>query len=192
MVKISQCLVVAAATLSGANAVTTMAVTDEQVQMVELAVYVRDILGNMAQYLSFRQANPDQPYPSVLNGVVLKAMFAGNSDGWTTALTGIDPSTVQMMLTGVPWYSSRILPALESYLSSDGIVVSGINCPDCDLKTTSAAPVVTSTVTPTTSTSTTTSASGKPTTSSTSTKQVESSKSTSIEQVESSKSSTST
>ena len=149
MVKVGKSLVAAAALVSGVNAVTTMSITDEKVQMIELSVYVRDILKNMGQYLSFRSEHPDQPYPSEMNNVVLKAMFGGSGDSWTSYLTGIDPSTVQMMLTGVPWYSTRILPALDAYLSSDGIVVEGINCSDCDVKTSTSTTSSTSSVTPT-------------------------------------------
>lgn len=117
---------------------TTMDVTDEKVQMAELSVYVSDILGNMGEYLSFRQANPDQPYPSQMNQVVMNAMFADkNDDSWTTGLTGIDPATVQMMLTGVPWYSTRILPVLQNDLNEDGIRVQGINSDVCAFTTSS-------------------------------------------------------
>lgn len=104
-----------------------MPVTRERVQMIELAVYVRDILNNMDQYLNFRQSHPDEPYPSQMNNVVVDAMFDDKDDSWTTELTGINPSTVQMMLTGIPWYSSRILPVLRQRLNREGIAVEGIN-----------------------------------------------------------------
>lgn len=104
-----------------------MSVTKERVQMIELAVYVRDILNNMDQYLDYRESHPDEPYPSQMNDVVVDAMFDDTDDNWTTELTGINPSTVQMMLTGVPWYSQRILPVLRQRLNKEGIAVEGIN-----------------------------------------------------------------
>lgn len=104
-----------------------MSVTQERVQMIELAVYVRDIVNNMNQYLDYRESHPDEPYPSQLNNVVVDAMFDDTDDNWTTELTGINPSTVQMMLTGVPWYSQRILPVLRQRLNKEGIAVKGIN-----------------------------------------------------------------
>lgn len=126
MVSLRKSTLLTAASLATSRAATTLAETDEEVQMLELAVYVEDIAANMAQYLSFRQQNPDQPYPTILNTVVLEAV-GSDDESWTTALTGIDPSTVWEMLTGVPWYSTRILPALTSRFGEEGIVVSGIN-----------------------------------------------------------------
>lgn len=104
MVRVNKYVAAAAAiaAINKVNAVTTLPITAEDVQMAELVVYVDDILGHMMEYLSFRQVNPNQPYPSVLNDVVFQAMMNTADDSWTTALTGIDPSTVQMMLTGVP------------------------------------------------------------------------------------------
>lgn len=126
MVSLRNTAVLAAATLATSNAVKTLPVTAEEAQMLELSVYVRDIADHMQQYLSFRQKYPNQPYPAILNTVVLEA--AGSSgDSWTSLLTGIDPSTVQMMLTGVPWYSSRIYPALTSRFAEAGVVVEGID-----------------------------------------------------------------
>ncbi len=130
---------------------TTMAITDDKIQNLELSAYVRDILGNMGQYLSFRQANPDQPYPTQLNQIVMNAMFAGKNDGWTSSLTGIDPNTVEMMLTGVPWYSTRILPVLQKDLNADGIFVEGIN-PDACVPKTSTSSYLTSKIIATSST----------------------------------------
>ncbi|KAG0653993.1 hypothetical protein C6P44_001264 [Monosporozyma unispora] len=143
MVQINKSLLAAAAIAESVNAVTTLPITDDKVQNVELVVYVKDIVKNMAQYLSFRQANPDQPYPSQLNQIVLKALMAGGNDSWSTSLTGIDPATVEMMLTGVPWYSSRILPVLQDTLDSDNIAVVGINA--------EAAPATSSKIAPATS-----------------------------------------
>ncbi|KAK5779659.1 SRP1/TIP1 family protein PWA37_002841 [Arxiozyma heterogenica] len=126
MVSLRNTAVLAAATLATSNAVQTLAADDEKALMLELSVYVRDIANNMQQYLSFRQQHPNEPYPAVLNTVVLQA--AGSSDdSWTTALTGIAPAMVERMLTGVPWYSSRIYPALTSKFAQAGVVVEGID-----------------------------------------------------------------
>ncbi|CAL9729175.1 hypothetical protein MOUN0_G00518 [Monosporozyma unispora] len=128
MVQINKSLLTAAAIAEGATAVTTLPVTDDKVQNIELVVYCKDIINNMDQYVDFREANPDQPYPTQLNQIVINAVIAGDGDdSWTSSLTGIDPATVEMMLTGVPWYSTRILPVLQDTLNSDNIAVVGIN-----------------------------------------------------------------
>ena len=154
MVSLRNTAVLAAATLATSNAVKTLSATDEEAQLLELSVYVRDIVDNMHQYLSFRQQHPNEPYPAVLNTVVLQA--AGSSDdSWTTALTGIAPSMVERMLTGVPWYSSRIYPALTARFAEAGVVVEGI---DATAATSTAASTSTSTSS-TSSTATTSSSS---------------------------------
>lgn len=165
MVSLRNTAVLAAATLATSNAVKTLSATDEEAQMLELSVYVRDIVDNMQQYLSFRQQHPNEPYPAVLNTVVLQA--AGSSDdSWTTALTGIAPSMVERMLTGVPWYSSRIYPALTARFAEAGVVVEGI---DATAATSTAASTSTSTSS-TSSTATTSSSSSSKASSSSSSK----------------------
>ena len=62
MVQINKSLLTAAAIAEGATAVTTLPVTDDKVQNIELVVYCKDIINNMDQYVDFREANPDQPY----------------------------------------------------------------------------------------------------------------------------------
>ncbi|CAL9731561.1 hypothetical protein MOUN0_M00298 [Monosporozyma unispora] len=126
MVSLRNSAVLAAATLATSNAVTTLSSTDEQAQLLELSVYVQDIAAHMAQYLSFRQQNPNEPYPAILNTVVLKAA-GSKDDSWTSELTGIAPSMVERMITGVPWYSTRILPALTARFAQEGVAVQGFD-----------------------------------------------------------------
>ncbi|ONH79014.1 Seripauperin-10 [Saccharomyces cerevisiae] len=53
----------------------------------------------------FQAAHPTETYPVE----VAEAVF--NYGDFTTMLTGIAPDQVTRMITGVPWYSSRLKPA---------------------------------------------------------------------------------
>ncbi|ONH70422.1 Seripauperin-4 [Saccharomyces cerevisiae] len=94
---------------------TTLAQSDERVNLVELGVYVSDIRAHLAQYYMFQAAHPTETYPVE----VAEAVF--NYGDFTTMLTGIAPDQVTRMITGVPWYSSRLKPAISKALSKDGI-----------------------------------------------------------------------
>ncbi|KAF4003383.1 Seripauperin and TIP1 family protein [Saccharomyces cerevisiae] len=83
MVKLTSIAAGVAAIAATASATTTLAQSDERVNLVELAVF--------------------------------------NYGDFTTMLTGIAPDQVTRMITGVPWYSSRLKPAISSALSKDGI-----------------------------------------------------------------------
>ncbi|MCQ4827320.1 SRP1/TIP1 family protein, partial [Eubacterium callanderi] len=63
----------------------------------------------------FQAAHPTETYPVE----IAEAVF--NYGDFTTMLTGIAPDQVTRMITGVPWYSSRLKPAISSALSKDGI-----------------------------------------------------------------------
>ncbi|CAI4060751.1 hypothetical protein N7582_001708 [Saccharomyces uvarum] len=116
MVKLTSIAAGVAAIASGAAAATTtLAQSDERVNLVELGVYVSDIRAHMAQYYLFQAAHPTETYPVE----VAEAVF--NYGDFTTMLTGIAADQVTRMITGVPWYSTRLRPAISSALSKDGI-----------------------------------------------------------------------
>ncbi|ONH70961.1 Seripauperin-20 [Saccharomyces cerevisiae] len=88
MVKLTSIAAGVAAIAATASATTTLAQSDERVNLVELVE-------------------------------VAEAVF--NYGDFTTMLTGIAPDQVTRMITGVPWYSSRLKPAISKALSKDGI-----------------------------------------------------------------------
>ena len=67
------------------------------------------------RYYLFQAAHPTETYPVE----VAEAVF--NYGDFTTMLTGIAPDQVTRMITGVPWYSTRLRPAISKALSKDGI-----------------------------------------------------------------------
>ncbi|CAI4809017.1 BAF_collapsed_G0054110.mRNA.1.CDS.1 [Saccharomyces cerevisiae] len=115
IVKLTSIAAGVAAIAATASATTTLAQSDERVNLVELGVYVSDIRAHLAQYYMFQAAHPTETYPVE----VAEAVF--NYGDFTTMLTGIAPDQVTRMITGVPWYSSRLKPAISSALSKDGI-----------------------------------------------------------------------
>ncbi|CAI4045895.1 hypothetical protein N7582_003677 [Saccharomyces uvarum] len=104
-----------AAGAAATAATTTLAQSDERVNLVELGVYVSDIRAHLADYYSFQAAHPTETYPIE----IAEAVF--DYGDFTTMLTGIAADQVTRMITGVPWYSTRLRPAISSALSSDGI-----------------------------------------------------------------------
>ncbi|CAI4863729.1 CBM_collapsed_G0056410.mRNA.1.CDS.1 [Saccharomyces cerevisiae] len=86
-----------------------------RVNLVELGVYVSDIRAHLAQYYLFQAAHPTETYPVE----IAEAVF--NYGDFTTMLTGIPAEQVTRVITGVPWYSTRLRPAISSALSKDGI-----------------------------------------------------------------------
>ncbi|KAF4000840.1 Seripauperin and TIP1 family protein [Saccharomyces cerevisiae] len=107
MVKLTSIAAGVAAIAATASATTTLAQSDERVNLVELGVYVSDIRAHLAQYYMFQAAHPTETYPVE----VAEAVF--NYGDFTTMLTGIAPDQVTRMITGVPWYSSRLKPAIS-------------------------------------------------------------------------------
>ncbi|CAI4243313.1 CLL_collapsed_G0000760.mRNA.1.CDS.1 [Saccharomyces cerevisiae] len=99
MVKLTSIPAGVAAIAAGASAAatTTLSQSDERVNLVELA------------------AHPTETYPVE----IAEAVF--NYGDFTTMLTGIPADQVTRVITGVPWYSSRLKPAISSALSVDGI-----------------------------------------------------------------------
>ena len=111
-------LAVAAALVASATAAsvtTTLSPYDERVNLIELAVYVSDIGAHLSEYYAFQALHKTETYPPE----IANAVFAGGD--FTTMLTGISGDEVTRMITGFPWYSTRLKPAISSALSKDGI-----------------------------------------------------------------------
>ena len=117
MVKLTSIAAGVAAIAAGASAAatTTLSQSDERVNLVELGVYVSDIRAHLAEYYMFQAAHPTETYPVE----IAEAVF--NYGDFTTMLTGIPADQVTRVITGVPWYSTRLRPAISSALSADGI-----------------------------------------------------------------------
>ncbi|CAI4910034.1 CGH_3_HP_G0017770.mRNA.1.CDS.1 [Saccharomyces cerevisiae] len=117
MVKLTSIAAGVAAIAAGASAAatTTLSPSDERVNLVELGVYVSDIRAHLAEYYMFQAAHPTETYPVE----IAEAVF--NYGDFTTMLTGIPADQVTRVITGVPWYSTRLRPAISSALSADGI-----------------------------------------------------------------------
>ncbi|CCC68131.1 hypothetical protein NCAS_0B00470 [Naumovozyma castellii] len=142
MVKLSNYAAAFTALAASTNALTTLSASDETVNLIELAVYVHDIKSHMLDYLKMQMANPSQKYPDIIETAVLHNY---SNDDFTTLFLDIDGAEVTSMLTGVSWYSTRLLPAIEASLSARGIVI-GTPSPS-----TSSVAVVTSSTAPSTS-----------------------------------------
>ncbi|CAI7238721.1 CPS_collapsed_G0026360.mRNA.1.CDS.1 [Saccharomyces cerevisiae] len=63
MVKLTSIAAGVAAIAATASATTTLAQSDERVNLAELGVYVSDIRAHLAQYYMFQAAHPTETYP---------------------------------------------------------------------------------------------------------------------------------
>ncbi|CAI4902421.1 ADS_G0052160.mRNA.1.CDS.1 [Saccharomyces cerevisiae] len=63
MVKLTSIAAGVAAIAATASATTTLAQSDERVNLVELGVYVSDIRAHLAQYYMFPSRHPTETYP---------------------------------------------------------------------------------------------------------------------------------
>ncbi|CAI4503268.1 BCN_G0026810.mRNA.1.CDS.1 [Saccharomyces cerevisiae] len=107
MVKLTSIAAGVAAIAATASATTTLAQSDERVNLVELGVTSLISELTWPNTTVFQAAHPTETYPVE----VAEAVF--NYGDFTTMLTGIAPDQVTRMITGVPWYSSRLKPAIS-------------------------------------------------------------------------------
>ncbi|CCH57912.1 hypothetical protein TBLA_0A01120 [Henningerozyma blattae CBS 6284] len=96
---------------------------DREAAMISMQVYMNDIGSHMKEYLSMEKANPEQSIPpGVLSAYAAKMTAKG--DSYTSFFSDIPDSYIHYMITGVPWYSTRLAPAISSALASAGIKAS--------------------------------------------------------------------
>lgn len=96
------------------------AADNREAAMVSMEVYMNDIGSHMKEYMSMEKANPKQSIPpGVLSAYAAKMTAKG--DSYTSFFSDIPDSYIQYMITGVPWYSSRLVPALSSALKAKGL-----------------------------------------------------------------------
>ncbi|CAI4060119.1 hypothetical protein SKDZ_05G0810 [Saccharomyces kudriavzevii ZP591] len=121
-------------------AVAALASAQTQDQINELNVILNDVKSNMQQYISLA-SDPSSGFTlqnmpaGVLDiGMVL---VSATDDSYTTMFSEVDFAGVSKMLTQVPWYSSRLEPALKSL---EGDASSSAAPSSTEAKTSSAAP----------------------------------------------------
>ncbi|CCE64719.1 hypothetical protein TPHA_0I02150 [Tetrapisispora phaffii CBS 4417] len=128
--------------LLSAAAATASAYDHKSAAIVELEVYMTDIVNNMDQYLAMQEANPGQAFPSEIMSAYIQIAI-GNTISYTSFFSTIDESEVEFMMTGVSWYSARLAPSVSAAL-----LEAGIDTNDENVATTSSAvtPAASSTV----------------------------------------------
>ena len=102
---------VLALSLAASAAVAQSSVSAEQ--SAELQAIIADIQGNLQQYLALQTAaNSDFKIPPEV--ISLYAQIATYTDeSYTSLFTELDVSALTATVTNLPWYSSRLLPAIE-------------------------------------------------------------------------------
>lgn len=98
----------------------SMASALDEALMIEMSVYMADIGANIMQYMSMMKANPNQSFPSVMLSAQAEQMTATN-DSYLTWFKNLNSAEVEEMVTGVPWYSSRLAPKISKAWAAAGI-----------------------------------------------------------------------
>ncbi|CCE64724.1 hypothetical protein TPHA_0I02200 [Tetrapisispora phaffii CBS 4417] len=106
--------------LLSAAAATASAYDHKSAAIVELEVYMTDIVNNMDQYLAMQAANPGQAFPAEIMSAYVQ-MARGNTISYTSFFSTIDESEVEFLMTGVSWYSARLAPSVSAALLEAGI-----------------------------------------------------------------------
>ncbi|CAI4977226.1 CGH_1_HP_G0056590.mRNA.1.CDS.1 [Saccharomyces cerevisiae] len=98
-------------------AIAALASAQTQDQINELNVILNDVKSHLQDYMSLAQ-DPSSGFSlsSMPAGVldIGMALASATDDSYTTLYSKVDFAGVSKMLTMVPWYSSRLEPALKS------------------------------------------------------------------------------
>ncbi|CAI4772479.1 CEI_1a_G0048780.mRNA.1.CDS.1 [Saccharomyces cerevisiae] len=102
-------------------AIAALASAQTQEEIDELNVILNDVKSNLQEYISLAGDSSSGFSLSSLPSGVLDiglALASATDDSYTTLYSEVDFAAVSKMLTMVPWYSSRLLPELESLLGT--------------------------------------------------------------------------
>ncbi|GHM91558.1 GPI-anchored mannoprotein [Saccharomyces cerevisiae] len=98
-------------------AIAALASAQTQDEINELNVILNDVKSHLQEYMSLAQ-DPSSGFSlsSMPAGVldIGMALASATDDSYTTLYSKVDFAGVSKMLTMVPWYSSRLEPALKS------------------------------------------------------------------------------
>ena len=103
-------------------AVAALASAQTQEEIDELNVILNDVKSNLQEYISLASDSSSGFSLSSLPSGVLDiglALASATDDSYTTLYSEVDFAAVSKMLTQVPWYSSRLEPALKSLEGDD-------------------------------------------------------------------------
>ncbi|CAI5215748.1 BTE_HP_G0181680.mRNA.1.CDS.1 [Saccharomyces cerevisiae] len=98
-------------------AIAALASAQTQDQINELNVILNDVKSHLQEYISLAEDSSSGFSLSSLPSGVLDiglALASATDDSYTTLYSEVDFAAVSKMLTMVPWYSSRLEPALKS------------------------------------------------------------------------------
>ena len=121
-------------------AIAALASAQTQDQINELNVILNDVKSHLQEYISLASDSSSGFSLSSMPAGVLDigmALASATDDSYTTLYSKVDFAGVSKMLTMVPWYSSRLEPALKSL---NGDASSSAAPSSSEAKSSSAAP----------------------------------------------------
>ena len=108
------------AILLAAAAVNVSAYQINKADVVEFEAILDDVQHNLNDYIKYAEDTPDFVLPSgVLN--VYTHMTTYTDDSYTSLFTEMDFTSINMMMSSLPWYTTRMIPIIASYYAKNGI-----------------------------------------------------------------------
>ncbi|CCF59305.1 hypothetical protein KAFR_0G02740 [Kazachstania africana CBS 2517] len=102
-------------------AITSVAYAQTAYQAAEAEALINDLGSNVSEYMALISSGElsmsDLP-SGVLN--LAMAIMSATDSSYTTLLADVDYAGVDSMITKLSWYSSRLLPEIESIYSAEG------------------------------------------------------------------------
>ncbi|CCK72036.1 uncharacterized protein KNAG_0I02500 [Huiozyma naganishii CBS 8797] len=102
---------------------TTLFFYDPRVQAVELSVYANDIAHHQSEYDSYNELRTSMRYPQAVASAASDIAATRSEPNWSNIVTMVDTVSVCGLISGVPWYSTRLQQSLDAAFRARHIVV---------------------------------------------------------------------
>ena len=100
-------------------ATAAMAADVSDFQVAQFQGMLVDVNAHLQEYMSLAMNNADFTIPSgVLDVYEHMTTYASGDDSYTSLFTEINFAQVTTVIEKLPWYSTRMLPIIESYMSA--------------------------------------------------------------------------
>ncbi|CCK71161.1 Tir3p KNAG_0G01030 [Huiozyma naganishii CBS 8797] len=100
--------------------VASLAAAINDYEVAEFNAILVDVKANLMQYISLAENNPDFTLPDGVLDVYTQ-LTTYTDESYTSLFTAIDFDQVTTVMHQVPWYSSRLIPIMSSYMAAHSI-----------------------------------------------------------------------
>ncbi|CCH63173.1 hypothetical protein TBLA_0J01790 [Henningerozyma blattae CBS 6284] len=107
-------------------AVASYVAAQDKAEVIEFNAILTDVVNNLNDYMSIAENQEGFVLPDGVLDVYTQ-MTTYTDDSYTTLFSILDFSEIDSVMAGLPWYSTRLAPAIASAYSSAGITNSIYN-----------------------------------------------------------------